>query len=766
MKSWIPKSPLKASAMLLASTALWALPASAQQIAVEEIVVTGLKRSESLLDAPVAVTVFTADAIQKAGITRPEDFLSLVPNVNFVTSNHQGEFFVNMRGQAGVRFAEGAVAVVVDGVQLSTQNEFNGDFFDIEQLEVLKGPQNALYGRNATAGAIIVTTKAPGDEWEGSIQASYGNWNAMKLQGGVGGPINDNIGIRLSASMTDSDGPFTNEFTNEKVHRWNNQTGRLRLNWEGENTTADFVFGGSHGTGGAIAFNAQISGTTVGGVFIPGPDTNAVHEIPFVNDVQGLNIQDKMNSSLRIVHETDTVTIESVSSFSSIKDNYQAKGLPYADYSNPLNDFGVFEFVFGDLTQKWKDQNRAFTQEFRASSNDDTARLRWQAGIYFQEARKVRTNINGLYTGGGISPALVPSPLGSTNPSVNYDKTKFGVTNYSPFGNIQFDITDDLQLDIAARYETEERDVETRTPGGVNTVTGEPTFNQCVLRTGRAAADCNDSTTFHQFQPKVTLSYSFPDDNGNVYATWGKGFKSGGFNTIGVRDLLIAGALAAGGDPSLIFTQDSYDKETTNAYEIGFKSRFMDGRLAINGAIFRTDVTDAQQFEFFPVGSIQAVSRIDKQKVEGFEIDVNMAVSDYVTLFAGYGYTDAKITRLLAQPLFEGNRVPYIEKDNGLVGAQITSPIRDGLDLVSRIEYKRRGSIWYDSSNLPGSLRDPVDLIDARIGFATDEWSLTLWGRNLSNEKYASESVPLLSILNVPFKAPTYSYGLEARYNF
>ena len=751
---------------MMATTALWAMPAVAQRIAVEEIVVTGLKRAESLLDAPVAVTVFTAEALERAGVTRPEDFLSLVPNVNFVTSNQQGEFFVNMRGQAGVRFAEGAVAIVVDGVQLSTQSEFNGDFFDLQQIEVLKGPQNALYGRNATAGAIIVTTKPPGDEWDGSVIASYGNWNATKIQGGIGGPINDSLGVRLSASSTDSDGPFTNEYTGEKVHRWTNKTGRLKLNWQGENTTADFVLGGSHGDGGGIAFNAQISGTTVGGVFIAGPDTNRVHEIPFVNDTPGINIQDKVNSSLRIVHEMDTVTLESVSSFSSIKDSYQAKGLPYADYSSPDTDFGVFEFVFGDLTQKWRDQNRAFTQELRVSSNDDAARLRWQAGVYFQKARKARTNINGLYTGGGISPSLVPSPIGSTNPSVNHDKTKFGVTNYSPFGNIQYDITEDLQLDLAARYETEERDVETLTLPGANTVTGEATYNQCVLRTGRAPADCNDETTFHQFQPKITLSYSLPNETGSVYATWGQGFKSGGFNTIGTLEVLIAGALAAGANPNTIFTRDSYEKETTDAYELGFKARMMDGRLAVNGAVFRTDVTDAQQFEFFPVGSIQAVSRVDSQKVEGFEFDANMAVSENLTLFAGYGYVDAKITKLNAQPSLEGNRVPYIEKDNLLIGGQFNAPVSGDIELVGRIEYKHRGSIWYDSSNLPGSRRDPIDLIDARIGFTTDEWSLTLWGRNLGNEKYASESVPLLSIINVPFKAPTRSYGLEARYNF
>ena len=163
----------KKNALAVAIGLSLAAPMSLQAQELEEILVTGTKRAASLEDAPLAVQVFTETAIQEAGITRPEDFLSLVPNVNFVTSNHEGEFFVNVRGQASVRFAESAVAVVIDGVQLATSNEFNQDFFDIEQIEVLKGPQNALYGRNATAGAIIVNTKPPGDEWSGGVRATW-----------------------------------------------------------------------------------------------------------------------------------------------------------------------------------------------------------------------------------------------------------------------------------------------------------------------------------------------------------------------------------------------------------------------------------------------------------------------------------------------------------------------------------------------------------------------------------------------------------------
>ena len=739
--------------------------ASAQP-ALEEIVVTGLKRDESLLDAPVAVSAFTAADIERAGISRPEDFLGQVPNVTFVTSNHEGEFFVNIRGQAGVRFAEGAVAFVIDGVQLATQNEFNGDLFDVEQIEVLKGPQNALYGRNATAGAIIVTTKPPGDEWEGKVQASYGNWNSMKVQAAVGGPLTDNLGIRVAASMTDTDGPFTNEFTGEKVHRWNGHSGRMRLRWEGDNTTADFKIGGSHGTGGGIAFNAQIVGTTVGGVLIDEVNTDRVHEIPFVNDIPGKNKQNKFNASLRVEHEIDNLTLEGSLSYNYIDDQYQAKGLPYADFSNPANDFGVFEAVFGDLTQKWKNRNKAFTAEVRASSEAMDGRLRWQVGGYFQDGETLRVNLNGTFTGADILPNFSINAPDSTNPTVGFDNSEFGVTNYSPFGNIQFDITDNLQLDVAARYEIEERDVVTNTPDIPNPVTGAATYNNCVASTGRAASDCNDSETFEQFQPKVTLSYSLPDELGTLYGSYGKGFKSGGFNLIGSRDILITAAIGAGGDPNLVFVTDAYNKETTDSFELGVKLRMLDGRLALNAAGFYTDVKDAQQFEFFPVGNIQAVSRIDGQEIKGFEVDASFQANDWLTVFAGYGNVDADITELAAQPAFEGNRVPYIARYNAVAGFQVVAPVSDEIDFTARMEYKRTGSMWFDASNLPGSIRGPVDLVDARAGFNGENWRVAIWGRNLNNEKYASETVPLLSIINVPYRAPTRSYGVEASYSF
>ncbi len=738
---------------------------SYSQVSIEEIIVTGLKRESSLIDAPVAVTVFTAKELEASGVDRPEDYLSLVSNVGYVKSNKEGDFYVNMRGQATIRYAESAVAVVVDGVQLAVQQEFNSNYFDIQQIEVLKGPQGAFYGRNATAGAIIINTKDPGDEWSGNLLASYGNWQSSRVQGGLGGPINDKWGVYLSASMINSDGPYTNRYTQEKPMRWKTQAARMKLLYNNDDTKASFIFSGSQGQGGGIAFSSQIAGTTVGGYFISSADTNDVYNIPFASELAGFNTQDKWSASFRYIKELNDLTFESVSSYSWIKEDSGGKGIPFTDFTNPDNDLGVWEFVFGDTTQRWRNQNKAFTQEFRLSSNNES-NLSWQIGAYFQKATKKNLRIGGLYTGGGLSESILPSPIGSINPSIAVNSDKFGVENYSPFGNVQYDVSDSIDISLAVRYETEKRDVLTTTPPGPDTVNGLPTYNQCVLNTGRNPADCKDDITFKQLQPKVTASFKFPNEKGSFYISYGKGFKSGGYNSIGIRQFVVNTAIAVGADPNAVFLQDSYDKETSNAFEIGFKSRLFDDKLDFNGAVFKTEVKNAQQFEFIPLAQVQAVSRIDEQEIEGFELDAKLQVNESFTVFGAFGYTDAEISSLLAAPAFVGNKVPYIAKYNAVAGYQVTMPITSDVSFFHRLEYKGTGRVWYDASNLADSDRNPIDLIDARIGLTGDTWDLILWGRNLTNEKYASEAVPLFAFLNVPQKAPDRSYGIEARYRF
>jgi iron complex outermembrane receptor protein len=779
-----------------------------------DIIVTGLKRDEALVDVPAAVQVFSAQTIAQAGIQRPQDFLQLTPNVTFQTSNHAGEFFVNIRGQTSVRQSEGAVAFVIDGVQLATQNEFNGELFDIQQIEVLKGPQSAIYGRLASAGAIIITTKTPTDTFEGQAFASYGNWQTSRINGSVSGPIIEGkLRFRVSVAANDSDGPYTNINTGEKVHRSNEKLARLRLIWDaGDDTTVDFRLNGSRLRGGAIAFNAQVVGATQGGVTTTQIDTNDT-SIPFTSDVQGLNRQNKISTSLKIDHNFDFGTLTSVSSFNRIVDNYQAKNYPYGAWNFAGNSFVSDALspglnldilaAFGDNTQKFRIRNKAFIQELRLTSLSDQ-RFRWQVGGFFLKSERNFTTEQGLngmlprdstgafippFTiqgtnigapvapvqrniigGGTILPTLGIDGPNTNNPTLNYDRNNYKTTNYAAFANIGYDILDNLEIQLAGRYDAEKRSIRTQTPNIPNPFFGiapgapAATYNLCVATTGRSAADCHDSRTFHQFQPKASLIYKFANETGSVFVNYGKGFKSGGFNPIGTRATLIQGI------PNIL-VQDSYDKETADSYELGFKSQLFNRRVSVNGSVFYTQTHNSQQFEFFPTGGIQAISQIKKARIWGVEGDVNARVTDSLSLFAGAGYLDTKITDIDSQDPADraaiiGNRIPFVANYNITAGFQLTQPIGGDLELTARGEYNRTGRIWYDQRNSPNTSRDPVDVVNARLGLQTGRWELALFSRNLFNERYNSDAVVILPVAHAVYRAPTRSYGLEGRVKF
>ena len=172
-------------------------PGASEPAGGNTIVVTGLRRSDELQNTPAAITAFTAETIENARILRPADFVNLTPNVNIVETQNAGNAFIVIRGITQARNSEPSVAVVVDGVQQVNPAQFNQGLFDIEQIEVLKGPQGGLYGRNAIGGAIIITTRAPTDEFEGKITAGVDNGFGMFARGGISGPLADSLKFRL-----------------------------------------------------------------------------------------------------------------------------------------------------------------------------------------------------------------------------------------------------------------------------------------------------------------------------------------------------------------------------------------------------------------------------------------------------------------------------------------------------------------------------------------------------------------------------------------
>ncbi|MDB5971654.1 MAG: TonB-dependent receptor [Hydrocarboniphaga sp.] len=720
---------------------------------IEEIVVTATKRSENLIKVPIAMTVFTEQSITDAGITRPADFLSSTPNVTFIEDN-AGESYINIRGQTSVRNSDPNVAIVIDGVTLSSTKPFNSDLFDLKQIEVLKGPQSALYGRNAAAGAIVVTTKEPGDEFAGHVVASHGNFNSTRVALGAGGPISDTLKFGVSGSLRDTDGPFTSETSGQKVGASRTDSGRARLIYEpDENLKVDLQVGSHKATGASTAYNAQIVGLPLGG--FPGTELDANNaDIPFVSNIQTYNYEVFTDVPLKVDYDLGFAKFTSISAYSYLKQIYGSDSPPY------LSDTGT-----GDTVQQYSYRDKNYSQEFRLTSPADQS-LRWQLGVYalrFLRDQTSKINQDNV----GLAPrGLDVDYAGSDQPTVAYSHPLYKTTSYAPFASLQYDLTEKLHLNAAGRYDVEDRSVRETAPDVINPITGL-NYNNCVALTGSTIDQCHDSRTFEQFEPKASVSYDL-SSNASTYASYGKGFKSGGFNPIGSRQALIGAAEAAGLPASSVYVQDGFDKEVSTSYEIGTKARFFDRALSLNLAAFQTKIEGAQQFEFYPSVGLQTTISIDEVELRGFDADFDALLPFGLRVFGGYGYTDGEVKNFSGNPQFNGNVSPGAFKYTMSVGATQSFELAHDMMLVPRVELNRYGPIWWDVANTPGTRRDPLTLLDARLTLkgGGNRWEISAYGDNLTNEKYFQEVVPLLGYFTVNYRGPTRSYGTEVRFNF
>ena len=274
----------------------------------EEVVVSARKVDESVQDVPIAMSVFTSSDISDAGIERPEDFIALTPNVVMANTVNVGDTLVTIRGLTSTRDAESNFAFVVDGVLQTNPNAFNRELLDIAQIEVLKGPQGALYGRNATSGAILITTKAPSEESESTAVIGMGVNNASKLQYVNSGKMGDNVYTRFSVSTRETDGEHTNVYSNLKnVDFFEDTTIRGRVLVEEDDSSWDFRFGMSEASGGTINFNAVFALPAFQGFGTPGADqffkdVNE-HKFTYMFNVPPVNEQETSDLSIKYTED-------------------------------------------------------------------------------------------------------------------------------------------------------------------------------------------------------------------------------------------------------------------------------------------------------------------------------------------------------------------------------------------------------------------------------------------------------------------------------
>lgn len=804
----------------------------------EEIIVTARRQNERLVEVPASVSVIDADSLAKTGADNAQGFAQLTPGVTIVTGTAEaGDTQINIRGINGARDAESSVALVVDGILKTNTAQLNQTQGTLRQIEILKGPQGAIYGRNAAAGAIVISTVKPGDTLEGAVKFSYANEKTIEGTAYIAAPLGDSAGFVLSGNYRTTDGFYRNLFLDRKVvddQEVYSIDGRVMVEL-GEATNLDLKARYSKLSGASINFNSVFHIEAFGGAFFEDVDD---HELRYYGNIRPTNDQRSIDFSAKLEHDFGSTRLTAWALYSDVDQSLTADGTSadFARYISPAlgapanatnlavqnqcfattaaltgfavnapgfigqipvpfifapatgSTFGAYSPTTCDGTQLQIRNQKDISGEIRLASNGDGL-LSWQLGVYgLHIDRSVGVSL-GADLGQGVSRELYNAP-GSSNPTSQLFYDKFKTDVYAAFGSADYRLSDQFKAGVALRYDVEDRSTSNLVPNVLDPITGAK-INPGLPATGGIA---DKSASFKQLQPKVTLSFT-PNSTTNIYANWGIGFKSGGFNNTGSSALVNANfnipAIGAG-----VTINDQFRKERSSAFEAGIKGSLFDNRVTFDLAGYYTRITDMQFFEFFvgSFGLLRVVSNIDKVDVKGIELNTTAKIVDGWKVFGSVNVTDSEIKKNASRPYTVGNKSPYTADYTINLGTQIDAPLSSAMDLVLRADYRITGPTWFHTVQdqtratifsqllpisalaLPGFVgnanysvakRNAFGVLNLRFGLEGENWNLTAFADNMLDRKYINEAIPAIEF-GGSFISPGARrlIGLEVGYKF
>ena len=743
--------------IIIIAEPVWAQTAPAPAAALEEIVVTARKRNENFQDVPVTMDVFTAQEIAAAGIETPRDFIAMVPNMTLVETQNIGNSFITIRGISQARNSEPSVAVLVDGVLETNPYEFTQGLYDIQQIEVLKGPQGALYGRDAIGGAIIIRTADPSDHFEASTRLGVGNGLSEKAGLNLSGPLDSagTLKYRASFNYYNTDGYLQNVYLDRKADPYRDYSGRLRLLWTpADNFSADLrlMYDKAETTAYYFIIPRSVEANPFSDFTTPGNANDTTSQIQ--NNNLGTDNRDILDVALKLDYNLAYGTVTAITDFNHTKeidtgDAYDFRPVTASD------NYALTSFVgplptpaqggpFDESQSQFIDV-KTVSQELRFTSPVVNG-FSWIAGAYFVHTKRFISTGNLADRGDGV-PAVFYSPiLDPTNPYATNTNQTFlsdGQDNnaWAIFGDATYEFNKQWELDIALRYDQDQRQNTTDTPTQ-------------FLPTTTAFTGEVRKATFSATQPKATLRFK-PNDDWTLYGGWSRGFRSGGFNQTGVGDVARTNAVLG--------VNDLFQAEIADTYEVGFKSQFLDRRLTWDFDVFHTQSTNGYFFVFIAADSTQNLGNLSAT-YKGLETSLTAHPTDQLDLYAGVGFTDSRITAM-ADPTVIGNQAPLVSRNTINAGAQYKQPLGDGLLGTVRLDYNEIGRTWWEPYNITS--RDPVSLVDLRMGLLAKNWTVTAWSKNLTNKIYNAEFSPgNVGGAGFLWRALPRRYGVDLDYKF
>lgn len=740
------KKPLYIAISMLCASGVASAQTSEPKI-LEEVLVTSQKRVQTLQEVPISVAAVTGDKIERMGVENLEDLTAYVPNIHFTETGLSTQMRIRGIGSDNSQGFEQSVGVYKDGIYHSRAQLFRAPMFDVERVEIMRGPQGTLFGKNSIAGAVDIITAKPTDEFEGRISGSYETeFKTKELNGFVSGPLSETLNGRLAVRYYDDPGYMVNTFKNSDEPETEEQSIRGSLAWEASDNL-DVLLVAEHDTfdvqGRAIEITQDIAGPSGAtysqllGVVLPNSPT-----IPpgFFDGTTFDNAADYLrqsNSPEFSDNKIDSLTLRADYQMGDYTLTSLTGGLRFDYNENCDCDFTPLDFFHLDMYEDYEQ----FSQEIRIASPDDRS-FTWITGIFYQTYDQT---FEDDFNTPQASPliALVNPALANTRIARHFTQ---GSDAWAVFAEGTWQATDKLALTLGARFTEEDKDAQ-KTMNIESLVTGDvinspalaglfsTVFNTDTEQgTGH---NLNASRSESAFTPAFTISFDVNDDV-MTYAKISKGFKAGGF------------------DPRTNkANRFEFEEETVTAVELGSKMRFMDGRSELNVAVYHMDYEDLQVSQFdgavgFNIGNANSTI------VQGIELDGRLLVTDNLTTSYGIAILDFEYEDFINGNCYFGQtpdstvgtdqfcdytglRGVYTPELTLNVGLQYARPI-GALELIGGIDAQ-----WVDEQQVhvnldPRGEIDAYTMLDARLGIEGDKWGVALLGKNLLDEEIISYS--------------------------
>jgi iron complex outermembrane receptor protein len=705
-------------------------PAVAQQL--EEVVVTAQYREQNIQDVPIAVTAIGTQQIEAAGIFDATTIALNVPGMAYAEFS-PGQAIIAMRGITSVDDGAGldnSVALFLDGIYIGRQAGIQFDMFDLERIEVLKGPQGTLFGRNAVGGAISVITSKPQNEFGGKAQVTVGNEGILRYQGLLTGGFTDSLSGKIVVNHRSHDGFTRNTLLNRDVQDEDYLSVRGQLLWEADSmewlASADMWDDDRDDMGRAPIANGNFDyvGTATDlGAGRPGTSASPTNGYT-KREGGGLSLQGDIDLAGGIFTTiTGLRTVETDWEMPSV-------GAPLG------GGYDLDNGVFGaDVIDDIDEQVDTFTQEFRWTSNTD-GNIDFVTGAYFliedtDREEQFRIDTNSVATG--------QFTVGN-----EYTRTENETTSYALYGQGNWHINDAWTLTFGGRWTRDERDY---TASAVNcaldeaerAAAGFPNFAPCEGVGGSLSIiaevfKVSTSNSWTDFSPMASVQFQ-PNDNIMYFGTVSTGYKSGGF---------------AGSQGVESAATNPVNPEDVINYEAGFKGDFLNDTLRLNASIFFMDYTDLQVVRFGPVpgsafGTFQTTN-IGSADISGLEVDYTWAATENFSLSGYYAYLDTEISGLTLNTAtgpqdFSGLPLRQSpEHSYSIIGNYAMDTSYGAWNL--RASYSYIDDQFNDYPTLDETVIEAAKLLDASVSWTSPEgmYTVLLWGKNLTDERYVTHS--------------------------